>query len=818
MNQFLDNIEKYFSIKKLNVRGRKFIYANNILSRNELGIFLKKKRDELERNKIKYKSDGFGMKTIHDLTLFLNYYDEENKNELHNSEFQKVNQIENNKKQSNNQLVLFEEKIINTNLFKTYLDNFYNNGFVTKRTKKLLDKLNINNFKDLETFLKSSQNIYKLKGFGTKSQSDLNNLHLFLIKNYFESDSESKKNELDIINKNVNKDLYEEINFHEDLFNIYIEQFYDNKDVTVRSKNLLKDFNIKNLVHLKNLLDSKEKLFILKGYGLGTIIDLENLYIFISSKYSELTNKNVNNERVLFYNIINYYDVDDDSLLLASQKKLNIFNFISKYFDIIFSNLSTYLLIILKYNIGFTLLDSEKKIFNSLTNKEIGSLNRRFFKHKFILYKEKIIKLLELSDQKLEFNQPYIIFNDEVLKYKNEDLFNYKFYLFIYFIFNDNYNFINLLNTRRPDIYEKSYKLFEINNILFYKKNCGFENLFNLLTDSIESLLNKKYYSESIIFNNINSEKYLIDKESIIKYIININNYSDSIIYDQGVLKNKKLPHFIDIVEMAIKYYNDLSTIEMIQNYIKGNFPSIKFNIEKIRITILNNKHKFFNLGKTGKYGLVNENYNYNIQSNDKSQGFKSMRSLITELLVNLNKPLHVNTIIKNLSSKFNTLNIDSLKRIILDTIDFENIGQSFIILRESGLGYDLPIQHNKIDTYLFSLNKLYNINTNWIKTDILINYFKKYKVPSYQIEYIFTSDLFVYQNKSTSSFEKYISDDIIELLEDRNIEKVLKDIYENTSITNKIQIRKNLKKYIQSEYHFTILEEDIQKLINFHK
>ena len=775
------------------------------MSRGELEMFLDRKRDELEGNKIKGKSDGFGFKTLHDLNLFLKYYDEENESEISNNI--EVSNDESKDKLDND---LIEGKSFDKDLFKTYVDYFFNNQNVTIRSKNLLNDFKINNLNDLRQILKNSHEIYSSKGYGPKSVSDLENLYNFLLKKYVESDIRILNDNPRNFNITENNILNEEKFIHEDLFKTYVDQFFRNEDVTIRSKNVIEDLNIKNLLDLNTILKNSQKIYSLRGYGVKTISDLEKLYLYILKKESESKIENVNNERVLFYNILSYSYVDDESLLLASKKEIDIFKFVSMYFDDIFFDLSKSSKLVLKYNIGFTLLEEEIKKIEGLTKERIRQLNHRLSESRFSIFKEKIIQILKLSNQEIIFNKSFVIFNNEILKFKSDENFNYKLYLFIYFVVNDNYDFINL------NIFEKSYKLFEINNLLFYKKKSGYENIFKNLIDSIESILHKKIYSESIIIHDINSEEYLEDKEYVINYIINFNNCSDSLIYEQGVLKNNKYPNFETLIEMSIKYYNDLTTVEMIQAYLKEKYPGVKFNKEKIRITILRNKIKFFNLGKTGKYGLLNENYNQ--LKDHKIQGFKSIRILVSELLIEKNTPLHLNTIIKNLISKYNTLNTISLDRIIRDTVDFESIGQSFFILSNSNKKFEVPVNHKKIFSLIHKFGEKHSLNTSWVKKEIIIDYFILNNVPNYQIDYLLSSEIFVYENKATISFEKYISDDITEILEDINIEKVIKTIYENTSMTNKIQIRKNLKKYIQSEYHITILEEDIQKLINFHK
>lgn len=806
MSSFSDKIDKYFSSKYVNTRGRRYLYENNISNTQELRKYLEKKTYEFENKINKGNTDGFGYKTLHDLSNFLKYCDDNESSVLQNNlelERNDSDIIDNEK--SNSNLKKFTDDI----LFSKHVDKYFYTKNVTIRSKNLLKEFSIKNLNNLKEFLNNNKTPINLKGYGSKSISDLETLYQYLIIKYFDSKIEDEPYEINLFNQEgINEELKEEF-IHEDLFKTYVDQFFKNENVTIRSKKAIEALNIKNLVDLSNILKNSYKVFLLRGYGTKTISDLDNLYQFILKKETESNVDNVNNERVLFYNILKFYNIDEETLLLSSQKKLNIFNFIYKYFDDIFSELSKSMMIVLKYNLGFELLDSEKRKIDGLTNERIRQLNYRFYENKFTLFKDKINKLINFSDQEILFDKSFIKFNDELLKYQKDDNFNYKFYLFIYFILNDDYEFNNL------NIFEKSNKLFEINEIIFHKKKYKFKNIFDILSDSIDELLNKKYYTEIIIIQNIETEKYYDEINDLINQILIFNKIDDIIFFENGVIKNNKIPDLETLIEMAIKYYNDLSTVEMIQTYIKEKYNGAIVNEVKIRWTILHNKDRFFNLGKTGKYGLVSENYSQG--SDEKSHGFKSMRILITELLFSESKPLHLQSILKKLYSKYNTLNLVSLERIIRDTYDFLSIGQSFFILRNSSIEYELPINHRKIVSILLKLDNNNDISVNWSKVDLVKDFLKKYKVPDYQIDHILLSDLFVYNNKVTRCFEKYIIDDIIDILEDVNIENVLKNVYLKSSMSDKIKLRTNLKKYIQSEFHITILEEDIQKVINFH-
>lgn len=806
MSSFSDKIDKYFSSKYVNTRGRRYLYDNNISSTQELRKYLEKKTYEFENKINKGNTDGFGYKTLHDLSNFLKYCDDNESSVLQNNLELDGNDsdiIDNEKSNSN------LEKFTDDILFSKHVDKYFYTKNVTIRSKNLLKEFSIKNLNNLKEFLNNNKTPINLKGYGSKSISDLENLYHYLIIKYFDSKIEDEPYEINLFNQEgTNEELKEEF-IHEDLFKTYVDQFFKNENVTVRSKKAIESLNIKNLVDLSNILKNSYKVFLLRGYGKKTISDLDNLYQFILKKETESNVDNVNNERVLFYNILNISFIDDESLILSSQKKLNIFNFTLKYFDDIFSDLSKSLTIALKDNIGLKLLDSERNKIDGLTTERLRQLNRRLFENKFSSSKEKILKILNFSDQNIIFDKPFILFKEEISKFKDDEYFNYRFILFIYFIVNDDYDFINL------NFFDKTYKLFEINEIVFYKKIYKFEPIYNTLVSSIDNISSKKYYTELKIFENINSEKFNEVINNFINFLLIKNNINHLISYDNGVIKNNKNFDNKTVIEMAIKYYNELCSIDMILIYIREKYPDIKIDKEKIRLTIFQNKDKFFNLGKTGMYGLSNEKYSQN--SNENLQGFKSMRYLITNLLKLENKPLHLHSISKILYKKYNTLNLNSLERIITMTDDFLNIGQSFFILSDCNLKFEQPINHRRIVSHLLKLEDKYTISTNWYKTDIVYNFFKKSKVPDYQIEHILLSDLFVYNNKVTRCFEKYIINDIIDILEDVNIENVLKNVYLKSSMSDKITLRTNLKKYIQSEFHITILEEDIQKVINFH-
>ena len=431
MNSFFDKIDKYFSSKYVNSRGRRYIYDNNINNIKELETFLEKKRIELDK---KGNNDGFGIKTLHDLTLFLKKYDEENEviiqTEFDNVDINNIDNFE----LKNNDIENDYDKYLNSSLFSKYVYNFYKSKYVTLRSKGLLEEFNIKNIKDLNTFLKSNKSTLDLKGYGTKSISDLEILYEFLLKCLLFNKDNVESNDLVISNQNYIIESNNEKFNHEDLFKTYVHQYFNNQNITIRSKKVIEDLNIKNLKDLGNILKNNEKIYKIRGCGTKTITDLENLYLYILKKESELKIDNVNDERVLFYNILNISFIDDESLILSSQKKLNIFNFTLKYFDDIFSDLSKSLIIALKDKIGLELLDSERNKINGLTTERLRQLNRRLFENKFSSSKEKILKVLNFSDQNIIIDKPFILFKEEISKFKNDEYFNYRFILFIYFI------------------------------------------------------------------------------------------------------------------------------------------------------------------------------------------------------------------------------------------------------------------------------------------------------------------------------------------------------------------------------------------------
>jgi hypothetical protein len=601
------------------------------------------------------------------------------------------------------------------------------------------------------------------------------------------------------------------------LFNCNVEY----NRLSVRTKNVLKstyfiesdEWEIDYFIFFKDYYNDAPQ-FIRPSYYGKTGQQIDEFLITLENTLSDIVNADektkIGEVRILLIDIIGNHEIDSDTLIDFSLKQLDVFNFFTSYFNAIFYELSKTAQIVFKNLFELPLLIEERNKITNLTNERIRQIRVAYQEYLFKDSKNKLNGIFEFSkfDYKLSnsFNDVHWYIDTRIRQNENDKL-NYLFYSYLFGIANPDYYFVDM------DIDNNEKSFFKIVKPLLIHKNFIEQDIFELLTSAIIQLNNKKYQHEIKLTDIIDSEDVYFDEiEMFVNFLIEKNELNHKIFCEDERIYNNLQPSLENIIENAMLYYNSMSTVEMIQSYIKDKHPDIKINENKIRFVILHNKNKFFHLGKTGKYGLLNFNYDDNF-----NKGFKSIRLLVKDCLLKYKRPMHLNDIIKDIMSNYNTLNSYSVERIIVSTKDFKTIGQSFFVLESSTTQYKSPINHKKIDSINLKFLNKYNVEFEWKKKTILEDYLLENDVPDYQILYIVKNHYFNYNNKIIKKFEHYITNDIKEILEDEAIKNILKNKYINSQLSLRIQIRKNIRRYIQSEYHISILEDDIQKLINFH-
>ncbi len=770
-------VDKYYSLASITSRSKKLVHSLKIETISQLQKLINKE-DKL------INIEGYGIKTINDLEGLYNFIISSEK---------KTEKVVINHKDLVTELWIKNYNKCEENV-KNEINLYFINNFNTTEINQfefLYNKLNENNNISFENIpddsvrlflIRMIYNFYKNRNTLYKffQYKNLINYPVFIYNCNFEF------NRLSVRTKNVLKSNY----FSED--DIYEIDYFA----------FFKEYYNENIDHIR------------PSYFGKTGQQIDEYLVLIESSLSEIVNADerskIDEVRINFSEILGNFEIDSKTLSDCTKKELDIYEFFISYFDIIFSEFSSSTRIVFKNELKLPLNKEENNKISNLTNERIRQI--RVGKQHILFNKnrEKLNKIFEYSEINYKLLNNYNDINsliEDRVKLNTGQKINYTFYSYLFLLANPNYYFVDL------DIFNAEDSIFKISRILFIHKNFIEKYNYKAIIDNILKLTKEKYQNEIKIIDIIKSEEIETeDIEDFINFILSKNNLEETIKCSDEKLKNNLEPDLETIIENAMLYYNSMVTVEMIQSYIKEKYKKVKCDVNKIRITILHNKNKFYNLGKTGKYGLLNINYR-----DQANKGFKSLRLLITDCLIKNNIPMHISDIIKEIMLKYNTLNSYSIERIILSTKDFKSIGQSFIVLENTSIKYLKPINHKRVDSINLKFINRFNVEFEWKQEKLLIDYLIENKIPDYQILYIVNYYYHKYSGKIIKKFDNYIINDINEILEDGAIKRIIKDKYANSEILLKIQIRKNIKKYIQAEYHFTILEDDIQKVINYH-
>ena len=769
-------LDIFYKLSKISSRSKKLIYKLEINSIKQLCKLIENYEE------IKHLG-SFGRKTIDDLEKLEVFLKNNNKNIY----IDNIYQDEIIKKQ------IIEEwiKIYNkqNNLIKEQIIDVINDTF---KNKNSLD------FDELYDNLKKNVVILKINDKNEEIE------YFFLcVLNCFYKKIEKPNNiyRYDILLENKIFKLLCKIEFEKLLIRTrnFLKNKYKDDKIEINYKNFLSDFLN------DDPRDKKPSIFGKTGIDISNFLD--NIKLIVDQIINQNINSTIINSKFLIIEILGDFDIDNETITEVENKRLNIENFFNIYFDIIFSGLYPTSKKIIKEYFDLKLTSVEKDDIKYLTKERIRQIKARIlYDKKFQIYRNKIISLSKLTsiDFGLDKNiyNVFNLINSNVLIVKS---INYKFYTQLYLLINTRYYLVDIiikdsnLITNEPD--------FLINENLITRDN------FIKLKNEIFNISKTKHYKEfnysSLLSNkNVNTSEF----EELILIILEKNKIKEEIIFKDNKLYNSRILDFADTIQKAMIFYKSTVTIKMIKSYIKEINPNIKFKDSKIISIILKKKNIFFHLGKTGRYGLINHDYEESI-----NKGFKSIRSLITNHLRKTKSPSHINDIINILKLENNTLKQISIDRIIRETKDFKLIGQSFFILSKSKINYDKPINHSTIESIILNFIKKYNLDSEWIEYEFLESYLINKNIPLYQIRYVIQNSFYKYKLKVTEKPGMYILKDFKDMLDEPLLENIIKKKYRNSKLSIKIQIRNNIKKFIQSEYYLSILELDLQKLINYY-
>jgi len=783
--KFIDEKEKLLFNKNVNL-----FYIKSKISNRSKNLISKLEIDSLEKlsnlinNYEEIKHVGsFGIKTIDDLEKLQRFLIQSN---IALSEAESVKDV--NTKNNiieewntiyNDLSIILKEKVLSVILDKYKIENGLNFDELYKDLNEDLINIKINDDHDddvVHFFLKVLYSFYKK----VNKPNTIYRYNILLNNKVFKLLCKAEFEKLLIRTKN------------------FLKQKYGDDKLEINYNNFLYDYL------------NDDPLFIPPVVFGKTGNEIEVFIVSIKNIFKEIINNDLNTSLIkskyLLIKILGDFEIDKETLNSTIDNKLDLENFFVKYFDVIFSDIYSTSKIVIKFYFNLDLSKGEKEIISKLSKERIRQINKRtFIDKKFEIYRNRIKALANLTLINFKLKDNYY----KIYTLKNylgiDDKMNYKFYRKICLLFNPSYYLINVdLNNSKIDNIET--------NLLI---NSNFINEVKVLEikEILYALINNKHYKEYDCSNFLSNEDGDISElEKLIGIILQINNLSEQIEFKDNKIYNTKNPKFIDIVEAGMIFYKSTVTIKMLKSYINEVYPNLKFVDTKIISTILNNKNLFFHLGKTGRYGLLKNQQNENLE-----KGFKSIRNLIDEYLKLNKRPVHINEIVKDIVKENKSLRPYSVERIIAGTKDFESIGQSFYLQTNSKLKYEPPVNHKKVESINLKFIKQYDLESKWVKKDLFIENLKNKKVPYFQINYIVNYLFYVYKNKITTNFDIYIYNEIEHILDDNAIEKAIKKRYENSSLSIKIQIRKNLKKYIQSVYYVSIIEEDIQKIINYH-
>jgi hypothetical protein len=673
------------------------------------------------------------------------------------------------------------------NDFHRILDICLRKKLFTKRVKSFIEYNKINNVEDLEKFINEPLQLFKTMNFGAKTLYDIKTFRDYLI-------SSNQFNNIMVFNEND-----AQIDFMNS-----VKHYCETNSISNRAINLIVENNINNSTELESFIDKANSGIGIEYVGLKTIRNLQDILNFIAPKTENISDELLIIKESFFLKF--QIEINDLKLLeSALNKELDVPYFIEIYFENIFHGLSKSTKIKLKQIFSFELEMNELEKLKNHTKERQRQINKSVEAIDYSSFYETIKYICSYSKIDYTLTKPVndinLLFNQNI----NLSCLNSRssaVYKFILCVINyDNYISFNIF-----DLYiEKTTSLNDLTYSYLINRNLFTIEEVSIFKTEMINLDSSKFYKsiliDKIFLNYSNNSNDILE---FIKEYIKIRKHNHKIFINLSNLENSKKMSPADLIETYLKKFDTPKSLNDIFEYCNSMDGQEHLTKDFIRYTIQRNSQLFYNLGKTGYYGLIGNG----------GQKIYSIKDQCIEILKNNDGPVHKQEFLKYfkaINDKFNDRSVEEVLR-MYDC--FKSIGQSFFVLTDDKKTYEEPLHWKSFNSLL---NNHSEFQTIWFDSLAVTNFFEKIKMPQYQKNVYYVNHFFIHKSKATINFE--LVDPIVfrYLLDDIELGKQIIRAYKQLNIYNELDLKIIFHKYINKNSIFISNQIEANLIIKYH-
>lgn len=661
-----------------------------------------------------------------------------------------------------------------TDFFET-LDYCIDQKFFSNRVKSFIDHYQISNIDQLNDFLNNPEQIIKTRNYGLKTIEDLK-----LFKKCLEDDTLSLKEDA----------IYHDNPFLNSIYHLCAKNHMNARAINFIIKNKIVDLDELNY-WIEEALDTKK----IESIGSKTIHDLRFIQYNLIASESGIDEAYTTLRKDFLLNL--GFVVNNIELLKeASENKLDVANFLIYYFDEIFHQLSKSAKTSLKVIFSLPLDEEASNKYNNYTKERLRQINKILEVIEFNQFKDKIQFLIQYSSINYKFGNPVHFI--ECSDFAN----NFVIHKFIYHVVNCDDFYIYNLRTLKA---ETLNNLDANNHIAYLQKTLVTTDEILSIEDSIRQVEKSKYYNFILIEDLFSNHDIISDYLSILlnKYF-SINDIVDLSILDNNIVQNNKKYSLASLLQTYLSNFDAPQSIKDIKLHCNTLPDYQDVDEEFVRYTMLRNKELFYNIGKTGFYGL-------NIQGEQK---VKSIKDEAIKFLRNNPGPIHKSALVqyfKTLNAKSNVRTIEEILR-MYDC--FKSIGQSFFVLSEDETIYEIPLHWKK---FYSKMEPIFKSALDWASVTEVFDMIDSIEMPLYQNMAYKSSFYFIHNDLLTEYFDFSNIANLKIILDDQEFGSKIKRAVRNFNDINDLDLKIIAERHINTNYSFTLNNNELVSSYKYH-
>lgn len=607
------------------------------------------------------------------------------------------------------------------------IDELYKINKISVRSYHVCKQNDLNSIKDLKDYYFKYKSFDRLKNCGRKSNEEL----IKICFNYQEEHSICSNDYLEK-EKPLKTIISELTRLQREVINSFI--LVNTNSLSVRSKNAIL-FHLNNNLKIKNfadniLLEENFQVNKIKNVGTKSIPELE-IYIVLIKDFIFEVNESTNEKHLISLknNFLIQHTFSISRIpkeILESESIFLLTNFLLNN-NALFDQTNTFIIKkafkVYKSQIPSTLEGIANEV--NLTRERVRQIRKESLDEFF----KKLLFIKNFNDDlfqkyNIDINSNQIEIDEDIvstINKTNKINFSREFTTYILFVYlNNSFSLIGNIEDVLLPKYFNARNRHNWNNFYLIEKKITREIDFNSLVNDIKNRISnrivesysfnfKSYLSRFLTNNNI---EFLYLAFPIAERIINEEfelylDLDENLIFKRNT--HKQVPEYI--IE-ALEDLNKPSKLSDIYNWISNQYPEATKSKEALRGSC-QRSNKIIYFGRSSTFGLKKWE-----KTRDDIKG-GTIKDIVTELLENSNKPIHITEILEEIHkyrAKTNERNI--ITNLKLDpNKSFIIFNQKFIGLSNKVNDYDLykyknlPIQLGKIIKAKLKKNIINDIN-----------------------------------------------------------------------------------------------------------